>query len=259
MAVQDGNEDEDEQRISEDVVMADRRLAPCRVYRCNDSRGEHSEHDLEKGEKYFFLLVTPADPRSFVGVSDVSIVTGTIPRLPSPPTGAAAALSAGFSVGVPGVPSTPPRRPPSPTSAPASPSAGSSVDMSSVTSTPPRRPPSTPGAAASPSAGSSVDMSSVTSPPSRSPTPVTGAAATAPAGSFSKYPTFLPHHLLKLLSRMLTSHLVALGPPLHSLDVLSVDRWHEGRNSENVRAVIGILAEERLLPEETRSKRPRLD
>jgi len=36
------------------------------------------------------------------------------------------------------------------------------------------------------------------------------------------------------------------------------ERWYEARSSENVQAVIGILAGEKLLSEETR-KRPRLD
>ena len=103
MAVRDGNEDESEQRIGKD--------APCRFYRCNDSRGEHSEHDLEEGGKYFFLVVTPADPGSFVGVSTV---TSTIPRLPPPLIGAAATPSADT-----------PRRPPPRTGAAATASSGS--------------------------------------------------------------------------------------------------------------------------------------
>jgi hypothetical protein len=63
-----------------------------------------------------------------------------------------------------------------------------------------------------------------------------------------------------VLSRILTSDLVALGPRLGTLDMFRIDRerWYEARSSENVQAVIGILAGEKLLSEETR-KRPRLD
>jgi hypothetical protein len=160
MAVRDGNEDESEQRIGKDAI-ANRRLAPCRFYRCNDSRGEHSEHDLEKGGMYFFLLVTPADPGSFVGVSSV---TSTTPRLPPPPRYAAATASAGT-----------PRRPPPRTGAAATASAGT-----------PRRPPPLTG-----------DTAPALADTPRRPPPLTGTTATASSGSFSKYLTFLPHHLIK--------------------------------------------------------------
>lgn len=42
----------------------------CRVCRVPFQQGNHCESDLEEGEEYFFVLVTPTDPNSFVSVSD---------------------------------------------------------------------------------------------------------------------------------------------------------------------------------------------
>jgi hypothetical protein len=44
----------------------------CRSHRRSYSRGEHYEYGLEEGEQYFFLLVTPTDPASFVVVTSAT-------------------------------------------------------------------------------------------------------------------------------------------------------------------------------------------
>ncbi|KAH6633897.1 hypothetical protein B0J18DRAFT_452760 [Chaetomium sp. MPI-SDFR-AT-0129] len=48
-----------------------------------------------------------------------------------------------------------------------------------------------------------------------------------------------------------------LGPRLSALDVFKLDRhrWYEARNTENVKAVIAILAGEKTLPEESKKRR----
>ncbi|GAB1315574.1 hypothetical protein MFIFM68171_05784 [Madurella fahalii] len=49
----------------------------------------------------------------------------------------------------------------------------------------------------------------------------------------------------------------AIGSRVQTVDILAVDRdrWYEAKNSENVRAVIGILNGEKYLPNETRKRR----
>ncbi|KAG6362559.1 hypothetical protein INS49_007651 [Diaporthe citri] len=42
----------------------------CRVRRVPFQQGAHCESGLEEGEEYFFVLVTPTDPNSFVSMSD---------------------------------------------------------------------------------------------------------------------------------------------------------------------------------------------
>lgn len=42
----------------------------CRVHRTNLHQGSHCESGLRAGEEYFFILTTPADPNSFVVVSN---------------------------------------------------------------------------------------------------------------------------------------------------------------------------------------------
>lgn len=55
--------------------------ASCRVSQSHWSSGEHCEHNLEESEEYFFVLVTPTDPESFVGFSPTRRVA---PRPASP-------------------------------------------------------------------------------------------------------------------------------------------------------------------------------
>jgi hypothetical protein len=76
-------------------------------------------------------------------------------------------------------------------------------------------------------------------------------------GSFGKLTNSL---IPKILPRILTHQLGVLGSRLRVVDILTVDkdRWYEGRSSEGVRAVVGILTGEEVLPEERR-KRPRVD
>lgn len=45
-------------------------LPTCRVHRTNLHQAKHYEAGLEEGEEYFFVLMTPADPNSFVCVSN---------------------------------------------------------------------------------------------------------------------------------------------------------------------------------------------
>lgn len=42
----------------------------CRVCRVPFQQGTHCEYGLEEGKDYFFVLVTPTDPNSFVSMSD---------------------------------------------------------------------------------------------------------------------------------------------------------------------------------------------
>jgi hypothetical protein len=81
--------------------------------------------------------------------------------------------------------------------------------------------------------------------------------ATVQAGSFGK---LIPSFRLYLILPHLTSEPVVLGRRLRTLDIFTVDRdrWYEGSTTGDVRAVIGILAGEEVLPEETR-KRPRME
>ncbi len=237
------------QQVGEDG-MTSPRVPTCRSYRYNYSRGEHYEHDLERGEGYFFLLFTTTDPGAFVGVSSV-----TSPALQPPP--------------------------PTPSSVMSSPSlhghreASSQTTNASVSSGPEPQIPLADdtddeegsgvvgGEGVSPSPAPELARANGNQPLAEPRVAVRERAAvnasplattSAPAGSFSKcFP-------VQTLSRILTSDLVALGPRLHTLDVFKIDRerWYEARNSGNVQAVIGILAGEKSLPEETR-KRPRID
>jgi hypothetical protein len=83
------------------------------------------------------------------------------------------------------------------------------------------------------------------------------APATVQAGSFGK---LIPSFRLYLILPHLTSEPVVLGRRLRTLDIFTIDRdrWYEGSTTGDVRAVIGILAGEEVLPEETR-KRPRME
>ena len=79
----------------------------CRVYRNHHARGELARLDgLKDGEDYFVVLLTPGDPDSLVGVSDV--VRWTLPRTTTT-TGAAAAAPRRSMAASP--PSTPARCP----------------------------------------------------------------------------------------------------------------------------------------------------
>ncbi|KAL2132429.1 hypothetical protein VTI74DRAFT_3798 [Chaetomium olivicolor] len=59
------DEDDSEQRTGQ-AGLTNPRLPPCRSYRYSYSRGEHYEYNLEEGEEYFFVLVMPTDPGSFI-------------------------------------------------------------------------------------------------------------------------------------------------------------------------------------------------
>lgn len=67
----------------------DRLLLPaCRVHRTNLLQGSHCESGLRAGEEYFFILVTPADPESFVVVSNTKRVVARPSIRPNPSVGA---------------------------------------------------------------------------------------------------------------------------------------------------------------------------
>ena len=240
------------QQTGEDE-MASPRLPTCRFYRYKYSRGEHYEHDLEESEEYFFLLVTTTDPGSFVVVS--SVTSPALRLLPSSPSSAASSPSlhehrVTSSLTTDGSVSSG-AEPPSPWASDTDDEEGNGIVGGEGVSPSP-----TPELARAndnqPPAETRVAVRPVRERAAVNASPLV--AATAPAGSFSK--------CLSCLStlRILTSDLVALGPRLHTLDMFKIDRerWYEARSSGNVQAVIGILAGEKVLSEETR-KRPRLD
>ncbi|KAK3309069.1 uncharacterized protein B0T15DRAFT_483533 [Chaetomium strumarium] len=180
----------------------------------NDLEQRTLEDDLEAGEEYFFVLLMPADPDSFVALSSV---TDMAHRASTPSRERSRPPSQVFRHG--------PR-----TSAPG----GWPSELLS-----PRRSGSPDGSSADTSdliSNGTVSIGGVSPHPTVAVTAPALATATVPAGSFT------------------------LGPRLCTLDVFKIDkeRWYEARNAENVQAVIGILAGEKSLPEETK-KRPRIE
>ncbi|KXX81537.1 hypothetical protein MMYC01_202498 [Madurella mycetomatis] len=63
-------EDSPEQRTDQNKSVIPS-VPTCRVCRSGHSEGWHYEYGLEEDEEYFFVLVTPSDPTSFVGLSSV--------------------------------------------------------------------------------------------------------------------------------------------------------------------------------------------
>ncbi len=248
---QDGGESE--QRIDQ-AGMPNPQPPTCRVYRSKSSRGEHTEYNIVEGDEYFFLLVTPTDPGAFAGVSSVAS-----PALrPLPPAPSPLLHQSGMAVSQ---------------TAPAVASSGPEPQNLRVNSLPKSSGPDTDHEELD-NDQSHSDFDSLSARPAWARRPHKSmpggywearerernraAARNAQEGSFCKcLAANLPD---EVLSHVLTSDLVAFGPRLDALDVFKIDRdrWYEVKNSENVQAVIGILAGEKLLSGEPSKKRRRV-
>ncbi|KAM7187192.1 hypothetical protein V8F33_011371 [Rhypophila sp. PSN 637] len=199
----------------------------CRVYRANYRREQEARiDDLVDGEEYFVVLLTPEDPDSFVGISSIIRWTSPAPRSQGPND-----LTAPKRITVePEGFSSPQLHMPLPdfsSDSDISPEEG--IDLTS-------------GLALSPSAGSSLGSESNTGDISTMPEQEPANAESRPVASNPRPTSFM------------------LGPRLDALDIFKVDRkrWYEARSNDDMRAVIGILSGEKILPEESR-KRRRLD
>jgi hypothetical protein len=252
----------------------DNPLVLCWSYQSTYSEG-HYKCYLEEGEEYFFILVMPTDPGSIVNVS----IIASPARPMSPPRPPSVVSASPMSL------DPEPRSPRADSLAEDSGAdtdheendadsedEGDNSDDSDYKEDGDDMDHEEDGADADNEENSDIASSGQVSPsptpeparvngegapaeilPAREPAPATA----APVGSFGKLTNSL---IPKILSRILTHQLVVLGSRLRVVDILTVDkdRWYEGRSSEGVRAVVGILTGEEVLPEE-RSKRPRVD
>lgn len=245
------------------MQVGDANLSTCRVHRTNLQKGTHCESHLKAGEEYFFVLVTPEDPNSFVSVSDTKRQTVQSPVRPNSPLFSGSprlgSHSAAFS------------SPSVDDEVDGGPHSASAYDDSMYTSEP--ESPEVDESAAevddSPHVDDATDFEDWAPPPVRSLVAAQqsrpGAVSRAPnrsacniaPGSFSKSSAGSPSDHV-----MLTHRFPALGPRLETLEVLELalarDRWYKALNSDNVLAVIGIAKGENILPGESR-KRRRID
>ncbi len=93
--------EDSEQHIDNDGS-SDALIRTCRVRRyTTHAKGEHYEHDLNADEEYFFMLVMPTDPGSFVVVSSVVKVPPreTPPPPPPPPRSPSVEVVSSSSLG----------------------------------------------------------------------------------------------------------------------------------------------------------------
>ncbi|KAK4238256.1 hypothetical protein C8A03DRAFT_43955 [Achaetomium macrosporum] len=209
---------------SEDGSRDNAQLPTCRSYRYDCSTGEHCECDLGEDEECVFVLLTPADPGSFVTISQNTRVVRSLSS--SPPTSITS----------------------SPTLDSGRETACQTAEMCVSPGPEPQSPRDTflrvagadvgheVGERVSPSPSRELELQSIN-----------GDSPTA--------------EILLAVPCAYTGFRVALGPRLRNLDILSIDReqWYEGRSSENVQAVIGILNGKRFLLEGGPRKRPRQD
>lgn len=75
---------------SPDIQAGQLRLTTCRVSQVSFQQGTHCESELKLGEEYFFVLATPADPDSFVRISNEKRVVAQLVVRPNPSAGASA-------------------------------------------------------------------------------------------------------------------------------------------------------------------------
>ncbi|KAM7185075.1 hypothetical protein V8F20_011940 [Naviculisporaceae sp. PSN 640] len=181
--------------------------------------------DLVDGEEYFVVLLTPGHPDSFVGISSIIRWTSPAPRSPGP-----------TDLTAPNRISVEPEEFSSPQLHTSLPDSSSESDIG-----PEEGIDLTSGLAPSPSAR--PNGTPQISPPRQSKSPLMLSPDRLPA-------TRVLHH----------SQSIVLGSRLDALDIFKVDRerWYEARSNDDMRAVIGILSGEKILPEESR-KRRRLD
>jgi hypothetical protein len=64
--------DPEQRSCSEGLPRAYSQIPACRFDECRYSKGKHYEDGLKAGEEYFFVLLMPADPDSFVALSSVT-------------------------------------------------------------------------------------------------------------------------------------------------------------------------------------------
>lgn len=71
----------------------------CRVRQVPLKKGTHCESGLEEDEEYFFVLVTPTDPNSFVSISETKRVVAPPPAVVPPNLSAPGAIRKSYPVG----------------------------------------------------------------------------------------------------------------------------------------------------------------
>lgn len=208
----------------------------CQVYRCDNPSQLHCEFEVDEGQEYFVVLMTPTDPFSFAVLSkvdslpyDLSSISGDSSMITSSSSDSVS-LSDFSSVTSPRpleeLEYSAPEPPRSRARSPRAVQNAGGVNGGAKSSSPESEPVAIDGdssPANAPSAAAESDVTDVSTPD----------IVTAPPGS------------------------LVLGPRLQSLDIFEINRnrWYEAKSSENVRAVIGIVKGERYLPGEPRKRR----
>lgn len=233
----------------------------CRVHRTDLRKGTHCERNLKEGEEYFFVLVTPEDPYSFVCVSNTKRVIARSPVSPILLTSEPPQLQSYNTIS---------SSPFDDDNVDEGPNGASESDDSLYLSEPESSGADDSAAEVdnSPDVHNSSESEDEAPPPGRSlvaaersdnvsRAPDRSAMNIAP-GSFCKSCPTGPSSNRCIL----TNSVPALGPRLETLEILELalarDRWYRALNSDNVLAVIGIAKGEKVLAEESR-KRRRID
>lgn len=229
----------------------------CQVYRCDNPSQLHCEFEVEEGQKYFVVLMTPTDPFSFAVMSRVDNLPYDLSSISSDSSMImrssldSVSLSDSSSETSPRPPEaleySAPEPPHSRAHSPHSVHCDDGVNGGVGSSSPQPEPVVVGGDSSPANAPSAADESGVAD-------ASTPDMATAPPGSFGK--NIFPAHMLALHTHIIITTPV-LGPRLQSLDIFEINknRWYEAKNLENVRAVIGIVKGERYLPGEPRKRR----
>lgn len=212
-----------------EIQVGDLQQPTCRVCQVPFQQGLHCEFGLEEGEEYFFVLVTPTDPNSFVSMSaDMRVVAQS--AVLSNPTASASAQPANCNG--------------------ASQPRDHDIDMEGESSIVVKGSVSPEPVDEIHSLGRAHDASEV--------------SRAASSTSSRHLPRITPRSFCKfshvrspLILCMLTYGFAALGAPLNTLDlrVIDTDRLYEAGNSKNVQAFIGFRKGQPIHPEESRKRR----